>query len=209
MQFGSWLSHDGLTYYDSIKEAEKKMPPHQSVSNYPPLSARNQNTPLPSVGIATDNARAYPASSSTKHFVPPFPAALQMPVMKAVSSVKDVGEGDRLLRYLKDVLECLQPNSLKGQQYTPFQPNDFSTVSDLLPALGLRLPQLLSNVQKLDNKTEWLRSILRSLITAIECHINLLRKKDAEISELKDRMSRVEERLRQIEGKDADKPVRK
>ncbi|OWZ49249.1 hypothetical protein C351_05977 [Cryptococcus neoformans c8] len=208
MQYRSWLLHDGLTYYRLIRESENNMPARQSVSNYPSLPARNQNTPLPSTSIATDTARAHSSFSSAKQFVPPLPAALQVPVMKVVSSVKDIAEGDRLLRYLKDALEGLQSTSLKGQ-HTCFQSSDFSTISHLLPALGQRLPQLLSNVQQLDNKTEWLRSVLRSLFTVIECCINLLREKDAEISDLEDRMSIMEERLTRIEGRDSGKSVRK
>lgn len=43
----------------------------------------------------------------------------------------------------------------------------------------------------------------------IECYGNSLLKKYASVSDLKNRMSRVEEWLRQVEGKDNQKSVRK
>lgn len=184
------------------------MPPRQFVSNYSPFHARNENTPPLSANIVTGNARTYPSSPSAKQFVPPLPVELQVPVMKIVSSVEDIKGADRLLQHLEDALEDLQSTSLKGR-HTPFQSNDFSTVSALLPALGQRLPQLLPNIQQLDNKLEWLRSVLRSSLTAIKCYRNSLREKDTEISDLKDRMSRMEERMRQIEGGDIEEPARK
>lgn len=45
--------------------------------------------------------------------------------------------------------------------------------------------------------------------TVIGCYGNSLLKKYASVSDLKDRMSRVEEWLRQVEGKDNEKSVRK
>lgn len=43
----------------------------------------------------------------------------------------------------------------------------------------------------------------------IECYGDSLLKKYASVSDLKDRVSRVEEWLRQVEGKDIEKSVRK
>lgn len=46
-------------------------------------------------------------------------------------------------------------------------------------------------------------------LIVIECYGNSLLKKYASVSDLKNRMSRVEEWLRQVEGKDNEKSVRK
>ncbi|OWZ66097.1 hypothetical protein AYX14_06054, partial [Cryptococcus neoformans] len=185
------------------------MPPRQFVSNYSPLRARNENTPPLPAGVATGNVRAYPSSPSAKQFTPPLPADLQVPVMKIVPSVENIEGANRLLGHLKEALQNLQPTSLAGRHNTPFQSSDFSTVSALLPALGQRIPQLLPNVQQLDNKLEWVRSVLTSAIVTMECYINLFREKDKKISDLEDRASRTEERLRRLEAEETEQPIRK
>lgn len=174
---------------------------------YSPLRARNENTPPFPAGVATGNVRAYPSSPSTKQFIPPLPADLQVPVMKIVPSLENIEGANRLLGHLKEALQNLQPTSLAGRHNTPFQSSDFSTVSALLPAQ--RLPQLLPNVQQLDKKLEWVRSVLTSSAATMECYDNSLREKDKKITDLEDRASRMEERLRRLEAEETEQPIRK